>query len=118
MGIEKENSSFKEFDCEERQKIQWEVWKQGQVWVHLCFFSPPKKSLKHSLISEVKRTEKEEEVEVEDLGCWMFDKERPQMRPERDDIQSIGNDQGMLEKRGQSFYSPRRDRVKSKDRCK
>lgn len=48
----------------------------------------------------------------------MFDKERPQKRPERDDIQSIGSDQGMLEKRGQSFCSPRRDGEKSKDRCK
>lgn len=84
----------------------------------ICVFSPPKKRLKHSLISEVKRTEKEEEVEVEDLGCRMFDKERPQRRPERDDIQSIGSDQVMLEKRGQSFCSPRRDGEKSKDRCK
>lgn len=81
-------------------------------------FFPPKKRLKHSLISEVERAEKEEEVEVEDLGGRMFKEERPQKRPERDDIQSIGSDQGMLEKRGQSFYSPRRDGEKSKDRCK
>lgn len=56
----------------------------------ICVFFPPKKRLRHSLISEIKRAEKEEEVEVEDLGGRMFDEERPQKRPERDDIQSIG----------------------------
>lgn len=86
-------------------------------FVFMCVFFPPKKRLKHSLISEVKRGEKEEEVEVEDLGGQMFVEERPQKRPGRDNIQSIGSYQGMLEKRGQS-YSSRKDGEKSKDRCK
>lgn len=67
MRIGSEDSSFKEFGSMEREKSQREMWKQGMVFVHFCFFSP-KKRLEHSLISEVKRAGKEKEVEVEDLA--------------------------------------------------
>lgn len=45
-----------------------------------CFCFPAKKRSEHSLISEVKRAEKEEDIGAEDLEGMMVDEVRSQRR--------------------------------------
>lgn len=67
MGLGSKDSSFKEFGCAgETEELEKDVGNR-EGFLFISVFSP-KKRLEQSLIAEVKRAEKEEEVEGRHLG--------------------------------------------------